>query len=109
LFEDKVTYTQRLFPGAGEDAGFQRCWLGDGDWAELRMRCQDGRPIIVIIAPGGVGRRALGAASELASDGWDARVLVPFRLYPVAVEAVLDLLAVAEAVVVAEESTAGGN
>lgn len=109
LFEDKVTYTERLFPGAGEDAGFERSFLGDGDWAEMRMRRQDGRPIIVIIAPGGVGRRALRAACELASDGWDTRVLVPFRLYPVSVAAVLGLLTAAEAVVVAEEGTAGGT
>ncbi len=68
-----------------------------------------GSPLVVIIAPGGVGRRALAAAADLTGDGLDARVLVPFQLYPVVIDPVLELLASADAVVVAEESTAGGT
>lgn len=109
LFEDKVTYTERVYPDAAPDQGYQRRLLGGGNWAHLFDPRRAGRPVVLVIAPGGVGRRALTAATELATDGLDVQVLVPSRLYPVGVADVLDLLAGAEAVWVAEEGTSGGT
>jgi pyruvate/2-oxoglutarate/acetoin dehydrogenase E1 component/pyruvate/2-oxoglutarate dehydrogenase complex dihydrolipoamide acyltransferase (E2) component len=110
LFEDKVTYTERAFPGAGADRRYQRELLGTGNWAHLHAPDDAGRPLAVLIAPGGTGRRALQAATELSAEcGLDVRVLVPARLYPVDVDDVLDLLEKADSIWVAEESTEGGT
>jgi pyruvate/2-oxoglutarate dehydrogenase complex dihydrolipoamide acyltransferase (E2) component len=109
LFEDKVLYTERMFPAGELDSRFEASPVTGGDWIHLRRRGGSGPPVM-LVAPGGVGRRALAAADRLAvEDGLDAQVLVPLRLYPLDVEPVLELLAAAAGVWVAEEGTAGGT
>lgn len=107
LFEDKVLYTERVFPGGSGDAEVQMERL-DG-WAHLRVPGRSDRTAVALVTPGGVGRRGLAAMRALAAEGIDVHLLVPDRLYPLEVSPVLDLILACEAVWVAEESTAGGT
>lgn len=64
----------------------------------------------MIIAPGGVSRRALAAAGTLfAEHEITCEVIVPTRLYPFDVEPLLPALAGAEVVCLVEDSAAGGT
>ena len=97
VFEDKVLYTQRRF----ED-GFSLLG-GDAGWAHVRG---SGRADVVVIAPGGVAGLVLEAAgrSDVCVD-----VVVPARLYPLDVDAVLPVLGSVGRVCVVEDGTAGGT
>ncbi|MFF4415060.1 alpha-ketoacid dehydrogenase subunit beta [Streptosporangium sp. NPDC001559] len=100
FFEDKVLYTRQM---GRTDPMFPV--RRDG---ELAIAEADGRPDCVIIAPGGMAHRALAAMRTLLlQDEISCRLLVPSRLYPLDVEALLPY--VGGVVLVAEESTAGGT
>ncbi|MET1072978.1 MAG: transketolase C-terminal domain-containing protein, partial [Umezawaea sp.] len=109
LFEDKVLYTRRLFRDGVVDESFRFSLIGaDPGWAHVTP--VDGSSAdVVLLCPGGVAHRAIAAANLLRAQGISVHLLVPGRLYPLDVEPVLDLLADAGLVVVAEESTAGGT
>ncbi|MFI6477252.1 alpha-ketoacid dehydrogenase subunit beta [Nonomuraea sp. NPDC050663] len=100
LFEDKVLYTRRMH----EADPIFRVRL-DGELAVVDL---DDAPECVVIAPGGVAHRAMAAMRTLLMEQEvSCRLLVPSRLYPLDVDALLPYLG--DAVVVAEESTAGGT
>ncbi|GAA4046811.1 alpha-ketoacid dehydrogenase subunit beta [Nonomuraea soli] len=100
LFEDKVLYTRRMH----EADPIFRVRL-DGELAVVDL---DDAPECVVIAPGGVAHRAMAAMRTLLMEQeLSCRLLVPSRLYPLDVDALLPYLG--DAVVVAEESTAGGT
>lgn len=113
LFEDKILYTRQVFGGGVADDLFRydtlpatpetgqvtRVYLDDPEQADC-----------VIIAPGGVTHRALAAMRTLLLEQEiTCLLLVPRRLYPFDVAPLAPLLERAGAVVVAEESTAGGT
>ena len=113
LFEDKILYTRQVFAGGVADDLFRydtlpatpetgqvtRVYLDDLEQADC-----------VIIAPGGVTHRALAAMRTLLLEQEiTCLLLVPRRLYPFDVAPLAPLLERAGAVVVAEESTAGGT
>ncbi|GAB1510319.1 2-oxo acid dehydrogenase subunit E2 [Actinophytocola sp. KF-1] len=109
LFEDKVLYTRRMFRDGEVDGRFRFELIGEGgNWARVHVPGASGPPVL-LIAPGGVAHRALEAAGSLLDQGRDVEVLVPSRLYPVAVADLTELVAGAAAVWVVEESTAGGT
>ncbi|MFF4987715.1 alpha-ketoacid dehydrogenase subunit beta [Streptosporangium saharense] len=100
FFEDKILYTRQM---GQTDPMFPV--RRDG---ELVIAEADDRPDCVIIAPGGMAHRALAAMRTLLlEDEISCRLLVPSRLYPLDVEALLPY--VNGVVIVAEESTAGGT
>ncbi|GAA2393633.1 alpha-ketoacid dehydrogenase subunit beta [Dactylosporangium salmoneum] len=106
-FEDKVLYTRPMYTGGVVD-DLLRYELADG---VARVCAEDPQAATcVVIAPGGVAHRAMAAIrSVLVEDETSCVLLVPDRLYPFDVRPLLPLLARAGAVVVAEESTAGGT
>ncbi|QFZ24613.1 transketolase [Saccharothrix syringae] len=109
LFEDKVLYTRRLHRDGVVDASYRFSLVGAAPgWAHVTP--VDGAPAdVVLLCPGGVAHRALAAAHALRERGVTAHLLVPALLYPLDVAPVLELVAAAGLVVVAEESTAGGT
>jgi pyruvate dehydrogenase E1 component beta subunit len=109
LFEDKVLYTQRVHRDGMVDDLFEFELVGGAD-PVARVFADDGDPECVMIAPGGVCQRALLAARQLLlADEITCEVLVPSRLYPFDLKALLPLLRRARHVCIVEESTAGGT
>jgi pyruvate dehydrogenase E1 component beta subunit len=105
FFEDKILYTR---PTGLADPLFRV--RRDGDLAVVDPDVPElaARPDCVIVAPGGTAHRALGAMrSLLLEEEVSCRLLVPSRLYPLDVEALLPHLG--GVVLVAEEGTAGGT
>ncbi|HEX6340865.1 2-oxo acid dehydrogenase subunit E2 [Umezawaea sp.] len=109
LFEDKVLYTRRLYRDGVVDADLRFALVGAAPgWAHVTP--VDGAPAdVVLLCPGGVAHRAVAAAHALRARGISVHLLVPGLLHPLDVDPVLDLVAGAGLVVVAEESTAGGT
>ncbi|GAA0400211.1 alpha-ketoacid dehydrogenase subunit beta [Acrocarpospora corrugata] len=104
FFEDKVLYTRRMHD---LDGLFQRDTIGDVAHVFID---DPATADCVIIAPGGVADRALGAMRQIFLDREiTCCLLVPSRLYPFDVEPLLPTLSAAKAIVIAEESTAGGT
>lgn len=100
FFEDKILYTRQMH----EADPLFRVTVSDG----LARADLDDRPDCVIIAPGGVAHRALQAMRALMlEEEISCRLLVPSRLYPLDVDALLPHLG--DAVIVAEESSPGGT
>ncbi len=109
LFEDKVLYTRRMFRDGEVDDRFRFELFGAGrNWARVHAPGAAGPPAL-LIAPGGMAHRALDAARSMLDQGRNVEVLVPARLYPVAVEDLVERLDGADGVWVVEESTAGGT
>ena len=109
LFEDKVLYTRRRYRDGEVDDRFRFELFGaDRNWARAYAPGATDPPAL-LIAPGGVAHRALAAARSMLDQGRNVEVLVPARLYPAAVEDLVNLLAGADGVWVVEESTAGGT
>ncbi|MFI6451107.1 alpha-ketoacid dehydrogenase subunit beta [Streptosporangium amethystogenes] len=103
FFEDKILYTR---PMDRVDPPF--LLRRDGDLAVVDIRDSAERPDCMVIAPGGMAHRVLAAMrSLLVEQEIRTRLLVPSRLYPLDADALLPHLA--DVVVVAEESTAGGT
>ncbi|NUR93108.1 MAG: alpha-ketoacid dehydrogenase subunit beta, partial [Nonomuraea sp.] len=108
LFEDKVLYTRQTFEGGVVDDLFRYDVL-PGDVARVYLDDPE-QADCVIVAPGGVAHRALAAMRALLLEQEiTCLLLVPRRLYPFDVAPLAPLLERAGAVVVAEESTAGGT
>jgi pyruvate/2-oxoglutarate/acetoin dehydrogenase E1 component len=108
FFEDKLLYTRQMFTGGAVDDIFGYRFL-DGDVAQVGVPGSD-RFDCALIAPGGLAHRALEAMrSLLLEEEVNCVLLVPSRLYPFDVDAVLPVLRSAGAVCVVEESTAGGT
>ncbi|WP_214322212.1 alpha-ketoacid dehydrogenase subunit beta [Nonomuraea sediminis] len=100
FFEDKILYTRRM----GETDPLFTVAVEDG----LARVDLDDRPDCVLIAPGGVAHRAIEAMRALLlEEEISCRLLVPSRLYPLDVDALLPHLG--DTVVVAEESAPGGT
>ncbi|MFF5243533.1 alpha-ketoacid dehydrogenase subunit beta [Streptosporangium sp. NPDC000095] len=103
FFEDKVLYTRQM-----ERVDPLFLMRRDGDLAVVDIRDAGDRPDCVVIAPGGMVHRVLGAMRSLMmEEEISARLLVPSRLYPLDVDTLLPHLG--DVVLVAEESTAGGT
>ncbi|NUR86392.1 MAG: alpha-ketoacid dehydrogenase subunit beta [Nonomuraea sp.] len=99
-FEDKILYTRQTL-----DADPLFRVTVEGELARVDL---DDRPDCVIIAPGGVAHRALAAMRALLlEEEISCRLLVPSRLYPLDVEALVPYLG--GRIVVAEESVPGGT
>ncbi|MEV7007970.1 transketolase C-terminal domain-containing protein [Streptosporangium sp. NPDC051022] len=100
FFEDKVLYTRQMDQ---VDPMFQV--RRDGELAIVDL---GDRPDCVIVAPGGMAHRTLAAMRSLIlEEEISCRLLVPSRLYPLDVDALVPHLG--DVVLVAEESTAGGT
>ena len=110
LFEDKTLYTRRRYSHGRLSDRFRFDHLDeDRNWVRVWGPGTNGEPI-VLIATGGTALFAVAAAERLIDeDGFDVTVLVPARLYPVAVGPVLPLIVGAAGTWVVEESTAGGT
>lgn len=108
LMEDKILYTRPFGP---DDELFTVARDGDlavVDLVPFAEHPSSHVPDCVIIAPGGVAHRALAAMRHLLLESETiCRLIVPARLYPLAAERLLAYLG--RAVVVAEDSTAGGT
>jgi pyruvate dehydrogenase E1 component beta subunit len=108
LMEDKVLYTRPFGP---DDELFTV--TRDGDLAIVDLvpdasQPPSPTPDCLIIAPGGVAHRALAAMRHLLLESETiCRLVVPARLHPLPAERLLPYLG--RAVVVAEDSTAGGT
>ena len=100
--EDKVTYTQTMFPDVDP---FQ--W----DSADGVVRVfLDERPDCVLIAPGGMAHRALEAMRTLLFEAdVSSMLMIPSRLYPFPIDPAVVERTGARSVFVAEESTSGGT
>jgi pyruvate dehydrogenase E1 component beta subunit len=111
LFEDKVLYTRQVFTGGTAGDLFRYDTVQSGGDRVARVYLDDPeRADCVIIAPGGVAHRALDAMRALLLEQEiSCLLLVPRRLYPFDPAPLAPLIERAGAVVVAEESTAGGT
>ncbi|MFD0565855.1 dehydrogenase E1 component subunit alpha/beta [Kitasatospora saccharophila] len=111
LFEDKVLYAERRFTGDTVDEVLH--WRLDGGSAlgtAVVGPAGVERPDAVVIAPGGLARRAVGALrSLLLEDELCVRLLVPARLYPLDADRLAELCGRAPAVVVVEDGTPGAG
>jgi pyruvate/2-oxoglutarate/acetoin dehydrogenase E1 component len=107
LFEDKVLYTQRMYHHGVVDDLFRYDLTDDGT---ARVYVDDPAEFdCVLIAPGGLTQRVVGAARTLLlEDEISCLVLVPSKLYPFELDPLLSVLRRARLVCVAEESTEGG-
>ena len=109
FFEDKVLYTQPRF-GADRGDGIFRDAVIDSKAGWVKVCTTDVAPDWVIIAPGGLVRRTLGAMraafveAEVASQ-----LLTPARLFPLELAPVLPELAQAGRVLVVDDGVAGGG
>jgi len=109
LFEDKGLYGERMLADGRVDELFRFDYLDTGQTV-ARAFVDDTAADCVIVAPGGVARRALAAARELLVElELGCQVIVPSQLYPLDLEPLLPVLERAGLVCVAEESTAGGT
>ncbi|MFE9692978.1 alpha-ketoacid dehydrogenase subunit beta [Micromonospora sp. NPDC005806] len=110
LFEDKVLYTGRMYADGVVDELFRYDFLGaEADvarvWVDDPEQCD-----CILVVPGGLAVRAVVVARELLlRDDIVCQVLVPSRLWPLDIAALLPAVSRAGRVVVAEESTAGGT
>ncbi|MGX7674498.1 transketolase C-terminal domain-containing protein [Plantactinospora sp. DSM 117369] len=108
-FEDKVLYGRRRFGAATGDELFHCERIGgDCDFAVLGIHGVDAVDVVVI-APGGLTGRVLGAMrGAYLSAETAVRAVVPSRLYPFDPTPLAPLVAQARRVVVVEDATAGG-
>ena len=108
LFEDKVLYTRRMAADAVVDDLF-RYDLLPGGTALVHLGEPEACDAVVLV-PGGLAERALGAARTLLlEDEIACQVAVPSRLHPIDLDPLWTVLGRATAIVVAEEGTPGGS
>lgn len=109
FFEDKVLYTQPRFGSDRADDIFSSDPV-DGAAGWMRVSADDSPADWVIIAPGGLVRRALGAMRD-ALIGLEiaCRLLCPARLFPLDLDPVLPELVRARRILVVDDGVAGGS
>ena len=108
LFEPKTLYPQRVCR-EGKLDDLLTCRRRDGGWVHITAETAPG-PAVAIVVPGGMADRAMAAARALAlDDAVQPHILIPSQLYPLDLQPVVDILAGATAVCVAEESTPGAT
>ncbi|MFF3941688.1 alpha-ketoacid dehydrogenase subunit beta [Streptomyces phaeofaciens] len=110
LFEDKVLYTRTMHGDEVVDDLFRYEMTGeDNPTARVfPLDCPD--PDWILVAPGGLTERVLGAMrSLLLEEELVCELLVPSRLYPFDVRPLLPVLSRAGRVCVVEDSTADGT
>lgn len=110
FFEDKVLYTRPAWlDGTVDDLFGARPVDPSGTW--VRVAVDDaGPPDRVLVAPGGLVPRAVGAMRRaLLEEELVTELLVPSRLYPLDLDPVLPLLDGPRQVLVVEDSVAGGG
>lgn len=110
-FEDKVLYTTSVLrDGVVDDLFGFGVVPGDpdGNWVEVGV---PGEPAdVVLVAPGGLVPRAVGAMrSAVLEHELSVRLLVPARLYPLDLAPIRATLAAAARIVVLEDGAAGGG
>ncbi len=110
FFEDKVLYThQVMLSGSGRPPCRVTPVGGEQEWVRVSIDVGSA-PDRLIIAPGGLTPRVLGAARQLlVEEELVCEMLVPSRLYPLDVEPVLDAVLSAGRVVVVDDGVAGGG
>ncbi len=110
FFEEKSLYPQRMFTGGVVDDLFTFAPLaGPGDWARISVGGEEDYDCL-LIAPGGLARRCLGAMRELLmEDEISCQLLVPSQLYPFEAGPVVEEFAAGARIVVVEEGVAGGT
>ena len=110
LFEDKVLYTRRMF--ADGQAGDIFCYDFTGSspqFARVFVNDPDSFDCVMLV-PGGLVHRALGAMRTLLlEEEITCLLLVPPRLYPFDPEPLLPMLERTGSICVAEDGTAGGT
>ncbi|MEK2479630.1 alpha-ketoacid dehydrogenase subunit beta [Streptomyces noursei] len=108
LFEDKLLYGRQMYTEGVVDDLLQYDFPAP-DVARVFVETPD-ECDCVLIAPGGVSQRAIGAVRRLLLEHEiSCQLLIPARLYPLPIEALLPVLRGAGSVFVAEESVAGGT
>jgi len=111
FFEDKVLYTRPA--GLGPEAcGLYRLDPLDpeGNWMRVRPVETGAFPDLVVIAPGGLAPRVVGALEKALVDREiEGHLLVPAQLFPLAIDPVSELLAAAGRILVVEDGVAGGG
>ncbi|GAA0743770.1 alpha-ketoacid dehydrogenase subunit beta [Dactylosporangium roseum] len=106
-FEDKVLYTTPAWQDGVVGEPFRFGPLDD-TWVEIKA--DDTRPDRVVIAPGGLVPRVVPAMrAALVEHELTSRLIVPSRLFPIDLTAVLPLVASADGVVIVEDGVAGGG
>ncbi|OJF15764.1 alpha-ketoacid dehydrogenase subunit beta [Couchioplanes caeruleus] len=109
FFEDKILYTRPMYADGHIDDVLRYDLIGDPSVARVHIEDPDDFRYVVI-APGGLAHRVMGAMRTLfLQEEIPGLLLVPSRLYPFDVEPLLPILARAEHIIVAEESVAGGT
>lgn len=110
LFEDKVLYTQQMCADGQADDLFRYDFVGGPDpVARVFVDTPDDYDYVVIAA-GGMARRALAAMrTALVEDEAQGLLLVPSRLHPFDLGPLLPILSRAKRIVIAEEGVAGGT
>jgi pyruvate/2-oxoglutarate/acetoin dehydrogenase E1 component/pyruvate/2-oxoglutarate dehydrogenase complex dihydrolipoamide acyltransferase (E2) component len=109
LFEPKALYPERVYRAGKIDELFSYEFLSGTEWVHAFPAGGQSQRV-ALFAAGGMVSRSLAAGRILAEqDGIGVHILVPSRLYPVRINAIMDLLSDMTAVCVAEESSAGGT
>jgi pyruvate/2-oxoglutarate/acetoin dehydrogenase E1 component len=109
FFEDKVLYTQRPCGRHEGDDLFEFSDLGgESDWAQARLA--DEPPGCLLIAPGGMVRRALAAMRRAVLEHEIvSSLLTPSQLFPLDLGPVLPALTAAKRILILDDGPAGGG
>lgn len=110
LFEDKVLYTRPLFTDGVVDELFCYELIGDDNPTAHVRPVDEAEPDWIVIAPGGLAERAVEAMrSLLLEEELSCELLVPSRLYPFDLSALLPVLSRTRGICVVEDGTADGT
>lgn len=109
FFEDKVLYAQPPCGCDERDELFEFSLIGsEGGWA--RARLADEPPHWLLIAPGGMVRRALAAMrSAMLEREIVSSLLTPSQLFPLDLGQVLPELAAASRILILDDGPSGGG
>jgi len=109
FFEDKVLYTQKPCGQHEDDRLFEFSQLGgEAGWAQARFT--DEPPDWLLIAPGGLVRRALAAMHRaMLEQEITSSLLAPSQLFPLDFDPVLPAIAEARNILILDDGPAGGG
>lgn len=109
LFEPKALYSRHIYTGGNID-GLLVYERRDRGWVHASSKAGAGAVAVALLAPGGMAERAIAAAHRLAlEDRVQPHILIPEQIYPLDLRPIADVLAAANVICVAEESTPGGT